>query len=111
VVVAEERVASITPRMFSHHARNGEAVWLLDVSQLTLPNDLLVTGPTEESNWVLQGRMMVGAYPSAIEDYLNDEILASILELGCATFVCLQSVSCSLGVESCCLLGLKAVVY
>ncbi len=73
-----------------------------------------IAGPTEESNWVLPGRLvrcfhdtavhherftprdlstclqLVGAYPSAVEDDLNSEILTSILELGITTFVCLQ---------------------
>lgn len=39
-------------------------------------------GPTEESNWVLPGRVLVGAYPSSLEDKLNAEILTSILRLG-----------------------------
>ena len=43
---------------------------------------LLFTGPTEESNWVIPGRILVGAYPSALEDKLNNEILLSILRLG-----------------------------
>lgn len=47
-------------------------------------------GPTEESNWVLLGRMLVGAYPSSQDDALNDQILTSILQLGVTTFVCLQ---------------------
>lgn len=45
----------------------------------------------QESNWVLPGRMMVGAYPSAQEDDLNEEILTSLLRLGLQTFVCLQA--------------------
>ncbi|KAA0173577.1 hypothetical protein FNF27_04913 [Cafeteria roenbergensis] len=48
-------------------------------------------GPTEESNWVLHGRLLVGAYPGAVDDGQNDAILRSILELGITTFVCLQS--------------------
>lgn len=47
-------------------------------------------GPTEESNWVLAGRLLVGAYPSAVHDETNTRILSSILRLGCTTFVCLQ---------------------
>ena len=47
-------------------------------------------GPTEESNWVLPGRLLVGAYPSAVDDALNEKILTSILRLGVTTFVCLQ---------------------
>lgn len=44
-------------------------------------------GPTEESNWVIPGRILVGAYPSALEDELNAEILSSILRLGACTRV------------------------
>ena len=39
-------------------------------------------GPTEESNWVIPGRVLVGAYPSSLDDKLNGEILTSILRLG-----------------------------
>lgn len=47
-------------------------------------------GPTEESNWVILGRILVGAYPSSQDDELNTQILTSILQLGIGTFVCLQ---------------------
>jgi len=48
-------------------------------------------GPTEESNWVMHGRMLVGAYPGAVDDRTNTDVLLRILELGVTTFVCLQS--------------------
>ena len=48
-------------------------------------------GPTGESNWVLLGRLLVGAYPAALDDKMNDNIVASILRLGINTFVCLQA--------------------
>ena len=47
-------------------------------------------GPTDESNWVIPGRLLVGAYPSSNHDELNEAILTSILRLGVTTFVCLQ---------------------
>lgn len=47
-------------------------------------------GPTEESNWVLYGRLLVGAYPSSVHDEVNTRILTGILRLGATTFVCLQ---------------------
>lgn len=47
-------------------------------------------GPTEESNWVVPSRLLVGAYPGAVHDELNDRILRGILDLGVRTFVCLQ---------------------
>ncbi len=50
-------------------------------------------GPTEESNWVIPGRVLVGAYPSSLEDKLNAEILTSILKLGQST--CYLSVYCA----------------
>ena len=48
------------------------------------------SGPTEESNWVITGRLLVGAYPGAVHDELNERILRGILERGVCTFVCLQ---------------------
>ena len=39
---------------------------------------------------MLPGRLLVGAYPSALDDAQNEAILSSILRLGCTTFVCLQ---------------------
>lgn len=47
-------------------------------------------GPTEESNWVIPGRLLVGAYPASVQDAANARILTSILSLGVTTFVCLQ---------------------
>lgn len=48
-------------------------------------------GPTPESNWVILGRLMVGAYPaSAYDDSENEQILESILRCRVSTFVCLQ---------------------
>ncbi len=50
----------------------------------------LYRGPTEESNWVIFGRLLVGAYPSSQHDPTNTAILTSLLRLGVTTFVCLQ---------------------
>ncbi len=47
-------------------------------------------GPTEESNWVIYGRLLVGAYPSSVHDDANTRILTGVLRLGITTFVCLQ---------------------
>jgi hypothetical protein len=47
-------------------------------------------GPTEESNWVIYGRLLVGAYPASVHDEPNTRILSGILKLGISTFVCLQ---------------------
>ncbi len=48
-------------------------------------------GPTDESNWVIPGMLMAGAYPAANEDGLHYQILGSLLSLGLSTFVCLQA--------------------
>jgi hypothetical protein len=42
-------------------------------SILTHRSDYL--GPTEESNWVIPNCLLVGAFPSAVEDYKNTELL------------------------------------
>jgi hypothetical protein len=52
--------------------------------------DRAYMGPTEESNWVLEKTLLVGAYPSSLHDPTNAAILTSILGLGVGTFVCLQ---------------------
>lgn len=48
------------------------------------------TGPTAESNWVIPGKLMVGAYPAAYDDKTTYTNLASLMRLGIGTFVCLQ---------------------
>jgi protein-tyrosine phosphatase len=53
-------------------------------------NAELYMGPTEESNWVIYGHLLVGAYPSSTNDLANAQLLTSILRLGVTTFVCLQ---------------------
>lgn len=47
-------------------------------------------GPTDESNWVVKGKLMVGAYPGDINDKKNEELLTKILNCGVTTFACLQ---------------------
>ena len=47
-------------------------------------------GPTDESNWVIPGRLMVGAFPGMTDDFENERLLNSILNEGITTFVCLQ---------------------
>lgn len=74
--------ASPPPRL-----RLASSVPLTTLSTLSLSP----TGPTEESNWVIQGRLLVGAYPSSTNDAVNAGILSGILALGAGTFVCLQS--------------------
>ena len=53
-------------------------------------NPDIYVGPTEESNWVIFGKLLVGAYPSSVHDDVNTRILSGILRLGVTTFVCLQ---------------------
>ncbi len=48
-------------------------------------------GPTDESNWVIPGILMAGAYPAAQEDNVHYSIIQSILSLGISTFICLQA--------------------
>ncbi|CAN0548145.1 unnamed protein product, partial [Ectocarpus sp. 12 AP-2014] len=47
-------------------------------------------GPTMESNWVLPGRLLVGAYPASMNDSHHAHLLCTILLQGVSTFVCLQ---------------------
>jgi len=47
-------------------------------------------GPTDESNWVIPEILLVGAYPSSLDDEENFQILSSLLNLKVTTFVCLQ---------------------
>jgi len=48
-------------------------------------------GPTPWSNFVIQGRVLVGAYPATINDSETRDILLKLLKLGINTFVCLQA--------------------
>lgn len=47
-------------------------------------------GPTTESNWVIPGVLLVGAYPATQDDDETFDLLTSILKLGINKFVCLQ---------------------
>jgi hypothetical protein len=47
-------------------------------------------GPTNESNWVIPGVLLVGAYPASQDDIETFELITSILKLGVRKFVCLQ---------------------
>lgn len=53
-------------------------------------NTQVYRGPTDESNWVIPGKLMVGAYPASLDQALHERQLSSILDLGIRTFVCLQ---------------------
>ena len=47
-------------------------------------------GPTPESNWVIPGVLLVGAYPASQDDEETYELITSILKERTSTFVCLQ---------------------
>ena len=47
-------------------------------------------GPTTESNWVIPGVLLVGAYPATEDDQETLDLITSILKLGVRKFVCLQ---------------------
>ena len=47
-------------------------------------------GPTPESNWVVPGKLLVGAYPASADDADTLELITSILRNGVTKFVCLQ---------------------
>jgi hypothetical protein len=47
-------------------------------------------GPTDESNWVIPSRLLVGAYPGSPNDHENAALLYAILSQGVSTFICLQ---------------------
>ena len=48
-------------------------------------------GPTPESNWVIPGVLLVGAYPASQDDEETYELVTSILKERVTTFVCLQA--------------------
>ena len=48
-------------------------------------------GPTPESNWVIPGLLLVGAYPASEDDDDTTELIVAILRQGVSKFVCLQS--------------------
>lgn len=47
-------------------------------------------GPTPESNWVIPGKLLVGAYPASQSDDETFDLITSILKYGVSKFVCLQ---------------------
>ncbi len=47
-------------------------------------------GPTPESNWVVPGKLLVGAYPASTDDKETLDLITSILQWGVTKFVCLQ---------------------
>ncbi len=47
-------------------------------------------GPTPESNWVIPGKLLVGAFPASASDEETFDLLTSIMQYGVTKFVCLQ---------------------
>jgi len=47
-------------------------------------------GPTPESNWVVKGKLIAGAFPGFLEDDKNEDSLTQLLNSGVTTFACLQ---------------------
>lgn len=48
-------------------------------------------GPTPWCNYVIQGRVLAGAFPAVVHDADTHDLLRSILKTGVNTFVCLQA--------------------
>lgn len=46
-------------------------------------------GPTANSNWVLPGRLLAGAYPGSRDKDEHLSIVRNIVSAGVTTFVCL----------------------
>ena len=60
---------------------------LEDIQSVTLEK---YCGPTPESNWVLPGKLLVGAYPASENDEETFALLSSILKCKVNKFICLQ---------------------
>ena len=55
------------------------------------PIPLDMRGPTPWSNYVIQGRVLAGAFPAVVNDEDTHSILRAILKTGVDAFVCLQA--------------------
>lgn len=70
--------------------RKSRAFPALDnLAEIDQKRDVYV-GPTMESNWVLPGKLLVGAYPASVSDVHHAQLLCAILLKGVSTFACLQ---------------------
>lgn len=74
------------PSNFVDH-RNFEFKKLEDVNSISFKD---YCGPTPESNWVIPGVLLVGAYPASQDDEETYELITSILKEHVTKFVCLQ---------------------
>lgn len=39
-------------------------------------------GPTPDSNWVIPGRLMAGAYPGNVQDEVHQTTIAALIDAG-----------------------------
>lgn len=89
-VLNEQQTARATidhpPSNFVDH-RNFEFKKLEDVNSISFKD---YCGPTPESNWVIPGVLLVGAYPASQDDEETYELITSILKEHVTKFVCLQ---------------------
>ena len=57
------------------------------------PPEYTMAGPIDTSNWVVPGRVIMGAYPGAIQEPEHSAIVRKLVECGAVTtFCCLQEV-------------------
>jgi len=59
------------------------------VPSLVLPSTTHA-GPTDTSNWVIEGRVLAGSYPGDICPVAAKQKIDSLLSVGVTTFLCLQ---------------------
>lgn len=86
-VVSSEAVAGNVSIEVDIDYRNFEFTPLEPFESITFEK---YCGPTPESNWVIPGKVLVGAYPASSDDVETYELLMSIMKLNITTFVCLQ---------------------
>ena len=53
--------------------------------------EAIYAGPTPESNWVIPGVLLVGAFPAEIDNAITFFQISEILKFGINKFVCLQN--------------------
>lgn len=91
-------VAGTPPRSLPTHLAPGNKVDTVDYRSFQfqeLESAQVVAfdkycGPTPESNWVVPGKLLVGAYPASNDDGETLDLITSILRWGITKFVCLQ---------------------
>ena len=90
-VVLPSDAALANPSTFSSQSypnyQNFQFKALEPIHQLVFDN---YVGPTPESNWVVPGKLLVGAYPASADDAETLDLITSILKNGVTKFVCLQ---------------------